>query len=247
MAKERNMNWTIEQYYPMADMLGKTFGTSCEVVLHDLSRPQSSVVYTVNGQVTNRRVGQSFDHLVKQVILDENFSNDYLANYYFHTEDGRIIKSSTVLLRDPGGKVAGAMCINLDTTVLRSAANLISSLLPGIEDVKEQICIPENPVEEPSSIVEIADGLIDRIIGDKDPSRLKREDKISVIRFMEQKGLFLIKGSVEKVAARLGISKVTVYSYLDEIKEVPRCPVKVVRLCDSDDSAGDYKQLKTDK
>lgn len=118
------MNWTIEQYYPMADMLGKTFGTGCEVVIHDLSMPQSSVVYTVNGQVTNRRVGQSFDHLVKQVILDENFSNDYLANYYFYTEDGRIIKSSTVLLRDPGGKVAGAMCINLDTTVLRSVANL---------------------------------------------------------------------------------------------------------------------------
>lgn len=216
------MNWTIEQYYPMADMLGKTFGTGCEVVIHDLSMPQSSVVYTVNGQVTNRRVGQSFDHLVKQVILDENFSNDYLANYYFYTEDGRIIKSSTVLLRDPGGKVAGAMCINLDTTVLRSVANLLSGLLPGIEGVKEQMSIPESPVEEPSGIVEIADGLIDRIIGDKNPSKMKREDKISVIRFMEQKGLFLIKGSVEKVAARLGISKVTVYSYLDEIKEEAR-------------------------
>ena len=49
-----------------------------------------------------------------------------------------------------------------------------------------------------------------------------RDDKVALIRFMDQKGLFLIKGTVEKVAKRMGISKVTVYSYLDEIKEEKR-------------------------
>jgi len=40
-----------------------------------------------------------------------------------------------------------------------------------------------------------------------------------MIRFMEQKGIFLIKGTIDRVAEKLKISKVTVYSYLDEIKE----------------------------
>ena len=212
------MDWNMEQYIPVADMLGKTFGTGLEVVLHDLGKPQSSVFYTVNGHVTGRKVGQSFDHLVRQVLLDENFSNDYLANYYFYAGDGRLIKSSTVLLRNPEGKVAGAMCLNMDTAVLSGALQLISGLLPGIEAARGQLKVPENPVEEPSGIVEIADQLIDRIVGDRDPGKMKREDKVSLIRFMDQKGLFLIKGTVEKVAARLGISKVTVYSYLDEVK-----------------------------
>jgi predicted transcriptional regulator YheO len=36
---------------------------------------------------------------------------------------------------------------------------------------------------------------------------------------MDKKGVFLIKGAVEKVAEKLNISKVTVYSYLDAIKK----------------------------
>ena len=36
--------------------------------------------------------------------------------------------------------------------------------------------------------------------------------------FMDEKGIFLVKGAIDKVAARLGVSKVTIYSYLDEAK-----------------------------
>ncbi len=38
------------------------------------------------------------------------------------------------------------------------------------------------------------------------------------IRFMDEKGLFLMKGSVEKAAEKLGVGKVTIYSYLDEVR-----------------------------
>ena len=48
---------------------------------------------------------------------------------------------------------------------------------------------------------------------------MRRHEKIELIRFMDEKGIFLMKGSVEKVAEQLGISKVTVYSYLDEVKK----------------------------
>lgn len=213
------MEWTIRQFFPVARMLGETFGSGCEVVIHDLSRPQSSVVCAVNGHVTGRKVGQSFDHLVRQVLLDGNFSDDYLANYYFYTEDGRLIKSSTVILRDPQNQVAGAMCINMDTTVLSAASELLAGLLPGIRDVRKEERRPADMEEEPENIEEIADQLIEKILREKDPAGMKRDEKIDLVRFMEEKGLFLIKGTVDKVAERLGISKVTVYSYLDEIRE----------------------------
>ena len=220
------MEKILEQYIPMAEMIAKTFGDTCEVVLHDLSTPQSSVVYAANGHVTGRKVGQSFDHLIRQVILNQNFSNDYAANYYFQTEDGRTIKSSTVLIRNFGGKVAGALCINVDTTVLAAAASLLSGLLPGMESggtgnvrVEKRQDYVDPDSEMPEHIMEIADELIEKIIGDQIVENMKRDEKIALIRFMDQKGLFLIKGTIEKVAKRMGISKVTVYSYLDEIKE----------------------------
>jgi predicted transcriptional regulator YheO len=34
---------------------------------------------------------------------------------------------------------------------------------------------------------------------------------------MHERGLFVIRGSVERVAARLGVTKFTIYNYLDEI------------------------------
>ena len=220
------MEKILEQYIPMAEMIAKTFGDTCEVVLHDLSTPQSSVVYAANGHVTGRKVGQSFDHLIRQVILNQNFSNDYAANYYFQTEDGRTIKSSTVLIRNFGGKVAGALCINVDTTVLAAAASLLSGLLPGLVSggtgdvrVEKSQDYVDPDSEMPEHIMEIADELIEKIIGDQIVENMKRDEKIALIRFMDQKGLFLIKGTIEKVAKRMGISKVTVYSYLDEIKE----------------------------
>lgn len=221
------MNQTIEQYIPMAEMLAKTFGDSCEVVLHDLSTPQNSVVFAVNGHVTGRKVGQSFDHLIRHVLLSQDFANDYVANYYFQTEDGRMIKSSTVLLRNTDGKVAGALCINMDTTVLTAMSTLLAGLLPKPaanenwferKDTEPSLKEEKEPQEETAHILEIAEDIIEQILGTHDMDTMKRDEKIAVIRFMDQKGLFLIKGTVERVAKRMGISKVTVYSYLDEIK-----------------------------
>ena len=56
-------------YVPLARMLAQTFGQDCEVVLHDLDCPEHSVVHVENPSVTGRKVGQSFDQLVRQVIL----------------------------------------------------------------------------------------------------------------------------------------------------------------------------------
>lgn len=39
-------------YVSIADMLTQTFGSDCEVVLHDLNDPEHSVVYVSNGTVT---------------------------------------------------------------------------------------------------------------------------------------------------------------------------------------------------
>ena len=105
-------------YVSIADMLTQTFGSDCEVVLHDLNDPEHSVVYVSNGTVTGRRPGDSFDQLVRQVILSDGRKDDYAANYYFTAPNGKRIRSSTVFIRDADGRLEGALCINLDTTRL---------------------------------------------------------------------------------------------------------------------------------
>jgi predicted transcriptional regulator YheO len=54
---------------------------NCEVSIHDLTQPESSVVYVAKGTVTDRKEGQSFDHLIRQVLLSKRFKDDFTVNY----------------------------------------------------------------------------------------------------------------------------------------------------------------------
>lgn len=207
------MNEILKPYVPIARMLVQTFGEDCEVVLHDLEDPAHSVVYVENNTVTGRTVGQSFDQLVRQVILSGDLQENYMANYYFTAPNGKYIRSSTLLIRDADEKLAGAMCINLDTTKIQAQIAYLQSFLPRSAPPKPA----SDDMPEPHISVMI-ESLMDRILADCDITRLSREQRIEKVRFMEQKGIFLMKGSVEKVAEKLAINKVTVYSYLDEVR-----------------------------
>lgn len=205
----------LESFIPLAKSTAKMFGRNCEVVIHDLTNPQASVMFTVNNHVTGRKIGQSFDHLVKTVLLSEDFKEDYLAGYTFVTEDKRTIRSSTSLIRDSNNSVIGAFCINFDVEGLNQMQQFMNTFF------STQVVVQENEEKSEAAIEnveEIVDQLIQQIIQNSVHPVMKRHEKIELIRFMDEKGIFLMKGSVEKVASLLGISKVTVYSYLDEIK-----------------------------
>lgn len=201
----------LRPYVPVADMLVQTLGSDCEVVLHDLDDPTHSVVY-VAGSVTGRKPGDSFDQLVRQVLLSGELREDYVANYFFTAPNGREIRSSTVLIKDAHGALQGALCVNLDTTRLARQVAFLQSFLPAGQTEKP---VTEQP---PEHIARMIENLMDQIIGAEDPRALSRENRVEKVRFMDSKGIFLMKGSVEKAAEKLGVNKVTIYSYLDEIR-----------------------------
>ena len=72
--------------------------------------------------------------------------------------------------------------------------------------------IPQLNEEENVSVM--VSFLIDHILKDISSTR---EERVKKIRFMENKGIFLMKGSVEQVAEKMSVNKVTIYSYLDEV------------------------------
>ena len=205
------MDGKLKAYFPIADMLVATFGANCEVAIHDLSQPESSVIY-VAGSVTGRMVGQSFDHLVRDVLLSSSFDGDHVSNYIFSTPDGKVIKSSTVFLRD-GEEAIGALCLNYDITVGQQFLREMGDFCSAAEQEA-----PEKEVELRDDVVSMIDGLIANIIDQADMENMTRKKAVELVRFMDEKGIFLVKGAIDKVAARLGVSKVTIYSYLDEAK-----------------------------
>ncbi|MEX2460678.1 MAG: PAS domain-containing protein [Paenibacillaceae bacterium] len=214
MAKE-NTSDLIKRFIPIAEAITEMFGSRCEVVLHDLTRPQSSVVFTKNSSVTGRQVGESFRHLFYQVLRSDRFKNDFVSNYKTSTIDGRTIKSTTALIRDNNGDTVGAFCINFDIDDLQKTNDFLNEFVK-IEN--------EDVIKEESDIVDnvwdIVSNLIKNAVEESTVpvSEMDKEDKFKIVSFLYDKGLFLIKGSMDEVARSLNISKVTIYGYLDEIK-----------------------------
>ena len=208
------MHVLLKSLIPIAETIGKTFGNRCEVVLHDLTIPEKSVVYTVNGDVTGRREGQAFDRLVRSVLLNKNFTRDYAVNYTFETEDGRRIKSSSFLVRDEAGEVVGVFCVNYDITFMKTLHDELELFLPMQED--SSVICPEMAADQ--DVTTVVDTLIDNIVSGRKKQGLTKQDNLEMIRFMDDKGIFLVKGAIDKVAACMGLSKVTIYGYLDTVR-----------------------------
>jgi hypothetical protein len=51
--------------------------------------------------------------------------------------------------------------------------------------------------------------------------QLGREDKQRAVRMLDDRGAFMLRRAVEDVADALGVSRITVYNYLNAIRDTP--------------------------
>ncbi|MGI6628029.1 MAG: helix-turn-helix transcriptional regulator [Bacillota bacterium] len=201
----------------LADGISKTFGSSCEVVIHDFADLEHSVVY-VAGSVTKRSIGAPLTNLVLGALRVYGEEVPDLIGYRAATRDGREIKSSTIFIRDSSGRPIGCLCINLDLTGFRAGQLALNDLLVTV-DPSSTGCIGSE--EFADNVSTLARSLLERALErlDKSPGDLSREERLELISELEEKGLFLVKGSIEEVAGLINTSKHTVYRYLDQIRE----------------------------
>jgi predicted transcriptional regulator YheO len=192
------------------------FGSNCEVVVHDLSRhPDHSIVEIVNGHVTGRKVGDGASHVViEQLQTNDPEPKDHLC-YLTKTPDGKILKSSTVYIRNSKGKVSAIFSINYDISKLLMVESAVRDLISTGEETQQT---------EPEKIVNINDLLDDLIeqsvaLVGKPVALMNKDDKVKAIRFLNQNGAFLVTKSGDKIAKYFGISKYTLYSYIDTKQE----------------------------
>ncbi len=205
----------LELLRQVASGIAAQFGSDCEVVVHDLSRdPECSIVFIANGHVSGRKMGDGASTVVmEQLRTRDPEPKDHLC-YLTKTPDGKILKSSTVYIRDQDGKVSAILAINYD----------ISRLLVAGRAVQDLISTREEAPAEPEKITNVSD-LLDELIQQsvalvgKPAALMGKEDKVRAIQFLSQNGAFLITKSGDKVAKYFGISKYTLYSYIDMNKQ----------------------------
>ena len=105
---------TLQFLFQLAKGIASQFGPNCEVVVHDLDSndPESSIVAIENGQVTGRKVGDGPSHVVLETLRgDREKLQDHLC-YLTKTKDGKILKSTTIYIRNDDGTPIGIFGIN---------------------------------------------------------------------------------------------------------------------------------------
>ena len=202
----------------LAHGLAVQFGSSCEVVIHDLTKKDldKSIVYIENGQVSNRHTGDGPSGIVFETLRsDPGKINDKLA-YLTRTDDGRILKSSTLYIRNEKGRIAYIFSVNYDITALLAAENSIRSLIQTTPE--ENPDSSDTPQKITHNVTELLDLLIEQAIAKvgKPVALMNKDDKVAVVQYLNNAGAFLITKSGDKVSSLLGISKFTLYSYMDK-------------------------------
>ena len=206
----------LDFYKRLAHALALQFGSGCEVVVHDLEAadPSHSIVAIENGHVTGRKLGDGPSHVVLEALhAGEERLEDRLA-YLTKTADGKILKSSTVFIRDDHGRTVGIFAVNYDITILRAMGDTIA------EVVGTGPSAPREPEPIVRSVADLLDDLIEQsvqLVGTPVALRTK-EEKVRAIRYLNDTGAFLITKSGPKVCKYFGISKYTLYNYLDEAR-----------------------------
>ncbi len=198
----------------LAKGVAQQFGENCEVVVHELDEENTehTIVAIENGHVSRRALGDGPSRAVLAALQSgaEELS-DHL-NYLTRTGDGRILKSSTIYVRDAGGSVTGIFAINYDITHLLMVENAIRPLV-GTEPGEK-----EEPERIPLSVNDLLDELIGQSVAlvGKPVALMTKDDKIRAIQFLNDAGAFLITKSGDKVSRHFQISKYTLYNYIDK-------------------------------
>jgi len=214
--QETEMHPGLRPFVRIVAGLGAILGGDCEVLLHDVTRLERSIVACSNEHVTGRPVGSPMSAYGLQLLNSDVFSkNNDVYIYTAKANNGALIRCGVIAVRDGAGEIIGLMCLHFDTEKARAAKEFIDAFLNGTgaargEPVNEFFGIELEDVFK-NAIQELGASL------EKPISKLSKNEKKTLLKSLEERGFFMMKGAVEFVAREMGNSKFTIYGYMREI------------------------------
>lgn len=214
----------VASFKPLVEFLGVALGESTEVVLHDVSDLNCSVIAIANSHVTGRKVGSPATDLMLRVLrAGEGTTANYLSGYEAITPgQARTLRSSTYFIRRQG-RIIGMLCINSDQTVLRqldeTVKKIASLYFPNPERRKE----PEEEKSEflASTVADMKTAAIESVLSRYHVSarHLTQQERLQVVRALDDDGFFQLRGAVTDLALAMNLSEPTVYRYLRQVRD----------------------------
>jgi predicted transcriptional regulator YheO len=206
--------WLLDILKRLAEGIVAVVGPHCEVVVHDFSDLEHSVV-AIAGNVTGRKPGAP--------VPDLSFTTDELGRdpsdqMNYHSKIGsRDLQSSTIWIREDGGVPIGAVCINVDHSELLQVRHLIDKLTTPTRDSSDLV-VSDTFARDTEELIELSVANFLHQEGIPDVETMSHEEKLRLIQAVEERGLFQIRGAVNQVAELLNVSRASIYNYRSSLK-----------------------------
>lgn len=200
-----------ELLYGMADGIAKMFGKNCETVVQELIDEKFVMIAIFNGHVSGREVQST------QGILGGTLSSaeiDYtkimsgVYNQLVVHPTGKKIKSSSFVLK--GEDYLYILGINFDVTLFDAV-----KLMLGDFTAFEGELFTTLQREKENTLDNIFTTCVQ--VMHANIHKMKKEERVVLIRMLNEHNFFNIQKSVPFLSEKLGVSKYTIYKYLNEI------------------------------
>ncbi|MHA3081511.1 helix-turn-helix transcriptional regulator [Acinetobacter sp. ANC 5502] len=199
----------LKQLDMIAQGLSETLAPFCEVVVHDLTNPEHSIL-AIHNNLSGRNIGDPATELGLARIMSPEFPS-LIANYANQFADGRPAKSTSIGIKDTNGQYVAALCMNIDLTLFRG----MQSALERFTHIDTNSIVEHLEPSGSEAIRRYIDQYASKHA--KTPQMLKLNERKELMAELKQNGLLDIKKAIETVAQHLGISRASAYLYFKDL------------------------------
>jgi len=189
--------------------LGKMFAPCCEVVLHDLTKPSHAII-EIEGALSGRSIGDATTEMGLARIADPSFP-DVVQNYANVLPDGRVVKSTSIGIKNSQGKYIAAICLNLDISLFSSAFKVLEQFTATNETpcpIRETLRTRCN--DDLSKTIKTFSAKYNM-----QPRTLNCEQRRELMKVLYEAGHLQLRGAMATIAKELGISRASVYNLMN--------------------------------
>jgi predicted transcriptional regulator YheO len=196
----------LEPYLPVCEAIVALFHPLAEVAVHDIRRDRIVAIWN---PISEHKVGDR--SLIDELPAHPDGAR-VIGPYLKVLADGRAITSVSVVLQNSKGAPRGLLCINFDRSPLDGTIELLTRFAAPLHerppelfdgDWREQIALLVD--EECRSRRHRRD-------------RLTREQRLALVRLMDERSLFATRNAAAHAARALGVSRTTIYALLKEAR-----------------------------
>ena len=125
------MNELLKPYVALVDFLADYLGSNTEVLLHDLTNLEHSIVKIRNGHISGRKEGDPCTDFALRIVQKPPENKQYRTNYKSFHKNGAPMKSGTFFIRNANHEIIGLLCINIESTQYVQMKAFLDSFFGG--------------------------------------------------------------------------------------------------------------------